>query len=137
MGSDTCCVRLLAGCAALVTLVGCGGADVVAPADLPGRLAGAIRPLERAGFDVDPVTAGPDEFPILIVKEGDQAVVLAVADGIGRPNAPPVVPLSVADSSGQAFDIGTQTICGPDEFIAATVGANAMSKRVTSLAGFC
>jgi hypothetical protein len=93
--------------------------------------------LEAAGFDVDAVAAGLDEIPVLIVKDGDAAVLLATGEGIGKVNAPASVPPTVRDEGGQGFAFTTQTICRPDEYIAATAGTGAMASRVIRLGRFC
>jgi hypothetical protein len=130
-------MRFLACCVVVVALAGCGGADSVDESDLPDRLTDAIPRLERAGYEVNPIVAGPNDVAVLIVEDRDAAVVLGFGEGIGRFDAAPSVPLRVLDSSGQGFDVNVGTLCGPYEYISATEGARAMTSRVASLARFC
>jgi hypothetical protein len=128
---------LLSAVAVSALLLGCGGEERLDESELPDRLADALPRLEAAGYEVDAVAAGPDDIPILIVKDGDAAVVLAVGRGLGRPGQTGV-PLAVRDVSGETFPANGQTLCGPDEYIANTLDAAGKTiSRVIRISRFC
>jgi hypothetical protein len=80
----------------------------VAVDDLPLRLEASIPRLEAAGYETQPVRAGPNAIPALLVR-AEPPVVLATPEGNGGFPGPNLLP--VRDPDGGTVDVTYSVGC--------------------------